>query len=340
MKLKLTSWNINGLRASLKKDIFQKLDLLKSDIFCFQEIKVDDNSILPILQKETRFNIKNSQNKNEQLLEKPELEISKTKAQNYDFYWHSCTQKKGYSGVATLFNSDSLLNKISFKNSQKDLGIKKFDEEGRVLLTQFEIPKNSKNKLTETLKISLINAYFPQGGRGQYRIDYKLEFYYAIFSLAQKLKIDGQKIIITGDLNTTIRDIDLARPNQNKKTTGCLPEERTALSWLIDKTLFKTNFDDLEKNIYQASPQIYTDLLTKTKGESLNLIDTFRFFYPDLENKYTYWDQITRARERNVGWRIDYFLIDKDLVKFLQKAEINDKIMGSDHCPVSIYLEF
>jgi exodeoxyribonuclease III len=343
MKLKLTSWNINGLRASLKKELLQKLDLLKSDIICLQEIKVDDNSILPILQKEARFNIKNPQNLDEQFIpdsQYSQLETTKNKVQTYDFYWHSCTQKKGYSGVATLFDSESVLNKIIFKNSQKDLGIKKFDEEGRVLLSQFEIPQNSQNKLTKDLKISLINGYFPQGGRGQYRIDYKLEFYYAIFNLAQKLRSDGQKVIITGDLNTTIRSIDLARPNQNQKTTGCLPEERTALSWLIDKTLFKTNFEDLEKNIYQASPQIYNDLLTKIKNKSLNLVDTFRFFYPDLENKYTYWDQITRARERNVGWRIDYFLIDKDLLKFLQKAEINDQIMGSDHCPINIYLEF
>ena len=76
------------------------------------------------------------------------------------------------------------------------------------------------------------------------------------------------------------------------------------------------------------------------QNKSLKLVDAFRHFYPDLEQKYTYWDQITRARERNVGWRIDMFLVDKDLISYIKSCEILDEVMGSDHCPVVLEVEF
>lgn len=395
MQIKLVSWNINGLRAGLKKGLLENIDKLQSDILCFQEIKIDDQAILEVFKKEKRLlwqkldaenhfpknldentlnfdkeennlylsakkilnkslksdtpkflinssksdlKIKNSDKTYLISLEKKDLSLLKVSDNslnptNYNFYWHSCSLKKGYSGLSNLINQDSLTSKkIIFKNSLTKFGIKKFDDEGRLLVTQFEVFRESQN-----YKISLINAYFPQGGRGQYRINYKLEFYLEIFKLAKKLKSEGQKIIITGDLNTTVKDQDLARPKQNQKTTGCLPEERLALSWLLDKKVFE-NLS--ETQFYQASPEIYNQLLNEIQKDSLNLVDSFRYFEPETKDKYTYWDQITRARDRNVGWRIDYFLLDKDLLKFLKKAEIHSDIFGSDHCPISVTLEF
>jgi exodeoxyribonuclease-3 len=228
---------------------------------------------------------------------------------------HSATNKKGYSGVATfsrtnhldqvqetqLFSKpqpDSFEVNLQLTNNQVGLGLEKFDTEGRVVVTIYRTNTGH--------NFSLINAYYPQGGRGQYRIDYKIEFYAEVLQLAQNLKKEGQNVILCGDFNTTVTDIDLARPKENRNTTGCLPEERTAL-----EEFFEAGF-----------------------------VDSFRHFYPDRSGAYTYWDQITRARERNVGWRIDYFLVDEKLLPHLKSAEIHPEIMGSDHCPVSISLEF
>jgi exodeoxyribonuclease-3 len=169
--------------------------------------------------------------------------------------------------------------------------------EGRTVITEYQT--GSGNGFT------LINAYYPQGGRGQHRIDYKIEFYAEIFRLVQDLKNQNKKVILCGDFNTTVTDIDLARPKENRNVTGCLPEERAALNWF-----FEAGF-----------------------------VDSFRYFHPDQTGAYTYWDQITRARERNVGWRIDYFLVDQDLLPHLKSATIHEQIYGSDHCPVSIELD-
>jgi exodeoxyribonuclease III len=270
------------------------------------------------------------------------LEMLKNpKNSNFDFYWHSCSLKKGYSGVANLVNQKTVEQKFHLQKVETKLNLPEFDDEGRLLISYLQIHKGSNTKIKQNLNLALINGYFPQGGRGQARIDYKLNFYEQILILADNLREKGYKIIITGDLNTTVKDIDLARPKENRKTTGCLPEERMALSWLIDKNQFENLHPDLSQNqILQASPEVYAQLTARNENKSLDLVDSFRYFYPDLKDKYTYWDQITRARSRNVGWRIDYFLVDKDLIPFMQKAEIYDQIFGSDHCPVSLEFEF
>lgn len=122
-------------------------------------------------------------------------------------------------------------------------------------------------------KFVLFNVYFPNGGRGPERVKYKLDFYDALFRRAESVRLQNKRIIVCGDYNTAHKEIDLARPKENVKTSGFLPEER---SWM-DKIV------------------------------EMGYIDTFREFNQQPE-WYTYWDQITRARERNVGWRIDYFL--------------------------------
>lgn len=147
----------------------------------------------------------------------------------------------------------------------------------------------------------LLNVYFPNGGQGPERLKYKLDFYDAFLKHLEKLK-KSHDIIFCGDVNTAHKEIDLARPKSNKKHTGFLPIERT---W-IDKVI------------------------------SRDYIDTFRFFYPDKKDSYSYWDIKTKARERNVGWRLDYFFINSNLEKNLKDAFILKDIYGSDHAPVGI----
>lgn len=149
---------------------------------------------------------------------------------------------------------------------------------------------------------TLINGYFPNGGQGPDRLRYKLDFYDAFLKFILKLRKNGEKVIFCGDINTAHQAIDLARPKENEENTGFLPVER---AW-IDK-LIKNKF-----------------------------IDVFRKFYPKKINAYTYWDQKTRARDRNVGWRIDYFFADSQIISKIKSAGMMSNYMGSDHCPIWI----
>jgi exodeoxyribonuclease III len=151
----------------------------------------------------------------------------------------------------------------------------------------------------------LVNVYFPNGGRGPERVKYKLDFYDELFFYLEKNYRHRKGIIVVGDYNTAHKEIDLARPAANVNTSGFMPIER---DW-IDKII------------------------------NLGYVDIFRKFNKEPE-QYTYWDQISRARERNVGWRIDYFMITEDLVDIVKKAEIHPEVMGSDHCPISIEIEY
>lgn len=157
--------------------------------------------------------------------------------------------------------------------------------------------------LAEYKKYYLINIYFPNGGMNQERADYKLEFYRLFIKYIKKL--DKKKpVIFCGDINTAHNEIDLARPKANSKHTGFLPIER---DWL-------------------------------TKWINSGFIDSFRTLHPNAKEEYSWWDMKTRARERNIGWRLDYFFISKRLKKNLKQAFIMQEVTGSDHCPVGILL--
>jgi len=149
----------------------------------------------------------------------------------------------------------------------------------------------------------IFNVYFPNGGGGPERLAYKLDFYDAFLEFVEK-KRKTKPVIFTGDVNTAHEAIDLARPKANEDNTGFLPEER---EWIDE--------------VVRAG---YTD--------------TFRHFFPTKEGAYSYWDMKTRARDRNVGWRIDYFFASKELQKKLKSADIHTDVYGSDHCPVSLTL--
>jgi len=149
----------------------------------------------------------------------------------------------------------------------------------------------------------LFNIYFPNGQRGHDRVDYKLEFYATLLKLCNDLHRDGERIIITGDFNTAHMPIDLKNPKSNEKTSGFLPEEREWVQKFLDQ----------------------------------GFVDIYRRLYPD-QVRYTWWTYISNARSRNVGWRLDYFLISESLVPQVKDVVIHDDVLGSDHCPVELIL--
>jgi len=158
--------------------------------------------------------------------------------------------------------------------------------------------------IAEYEKFVLANVYFPNGGRGPERVRYKLDFYDELFFHLEKNYRDRKGIIVVGDFNTAHKEIDLAQPQKYSKSTGFLPEEREWIDRLIN----------------------------------LGYVDVFRNFNKQ-PNQYTYWDQVTFARDRNDGWRIDYFMVSNDIANNVKEAKIFPDVMGSDHCPISIKIE-
>ena len=165
-----------------------------------------------------------------------------------------------------------------------------------------EFDREGRTIIAEYSGFVLINSYFPNGSRDHSRVPFKLAFYDAFLEKCERLRAVGKAIIFCGDVNTAHREIDLARPRENQGTTGFLPEER---AWL--------------------------DKIT-----TLGYVDTFRHFYPDLAEQYTWWHQVTFARARNVGWRIDYFFAAPEALPTVVDAFILPDVMGSDHCPVGL----
>lgn len=150
----------------------------------------------------------------------------------------------------------------------------------------------------------LLNVYFPNGGGGPVRLAYKLDFYKKFLAYIEKLR-KTKPVIFCGDVNTAHNEIDLARPKENEDNTGFLPVER---AWL-DKVV------------------------------ATGYVDIYRHTYPDKKDAYTYWDMKTYARDRNVGWRIDYFFISPELVDKVKNIHILSDVFGSDHCPLQLELK-
>jgi exodeoxyribonuclease-3 len=258
-KLKLLSWNVNGIRAVEKKGFVQWLQKENPDVLCLQETKAQPEQL------------------SKDLIE----------PQGYVTYWNYPEEKKGYSGVA-IFTKEKPFD------IQYGLGIKESDAEGRVIIANYP-------------EFRLLNVYFPKGDtepKRRYRLDYKMNFYDAFLKFVDCLKNQGEKLIICGDFNTAHKAIDLARPKENEKTSGFLPEERDWMDKFVDH----------------------------------GYIDTFRLLHND-PNHYTWWDMKTRARERNIGWRLDYFFVTENLVTAISQAFIMPDVTGSDHCPAGIVLK-
>ncbi len=266
MPLKIFSWNINGLRAILKKgDLEFLIKEQNPDIICLQEIKAKEHQV--------------------------DIDFP-----DYQEIWHPA-ERPGYSGTA-------ILTKITPLSIQKDFPTEIIDKfklkddsygdpnaEGRVLAAEFA-------------DFYLLNVYVPNAKDDLSRRNLRHDSWDPA-TLAYIKQLEKHKpVVFCGDLNVAHQEIDLARPKDNTKSAGFTPEERHGM------------------NEYLAN----------------GLTDSFRFLHPE-KIQYSWWSFRSGARARNVGWRIDYFLISKSIAPKLRSAKIHDDILGSDHCPVSIILD-
>ncbi len=197
--------------------------------------------------------------------------------------------RPGYSGVATFSREAPLATSTG-------IGIPRFDAEGRVVETEFE-------------RFILYNVYFPKGSgtlRDNSRVPFKLDFYDAFFDYALARRERSRKpLVVLGDFNTAHREIDLANPRTNQKTSGFLPEERAAYGRHLER----------------------------------GFVDTYRHLYPERV-QYSWWSQRSGVRERNIGWRIDCVWVSRELARRVEDAFISDQVRGSDHCPVGVVLSW
>lgn len=247
--MKLISWNVNGLRAAVKKGFLDAFNELDADMFCLQETKLQPDQI--------------------------ELDLP-----GYQQYWNSAV-KKGYSGTA-IFTKKQPLSVVN------GIGIEKHDQEGRVITAEYD-------------NFYLVTCYTPNSQRELARLDYRMTWEDAFRQYL--LDLDAKKpVILCGDLNVAHNEIDLKNPKTNRRNAGFSDEERAKMTTLLGS----------------------------------GFTDTFRHLYPDTVDAYSWWSYMGRAREKNVGWRIDYFITSKRLDDAIVDAKIHSDIFGSDHCPVEL----
>jgi exodeoxyribonuclease-3 len=213
--------------------------------------------------------------------------------------------KKGYSGVATYI-SNKLIDKVisvdtslHVKNPSVLKSVQKVNDTAG---PTDDIDHEGRFLAVHFEKFVLVNCYFPNGGGDSTRLEYKLNFYEAFLNYIKNLKNKGKSVIFCGDVNVAHTEIDIARPKENQNHVGFLPIER---AW-IDKVL-----------------------------ES-GFVDVYRKYNPDTTQVYTWWDLKTFARDRNVGWRIDYFFTDAEIFNKVQEIKIFNDVFGSDHCPLQL----
>lgn len=253
--MKIASWNINGLRAVMKKGFRESLMKFDPDLLFLQEIKMQRDQMTP------------------------DMDLTDL---GYIFELFPA-ERKGYSGVA--FYSKKQPDHIHLGTGSE------YDSEGRVIRLDFG-------------DLSVYGIYFPNGGQGEERLQYKMRFYDHYLEEFKSLVEMGRKVVVCGDFNVAHEEIDLANPKSNSKKSGFLPVER---EW-------------------------FTKLLQS------GFVDVYRKANPE-EVKYSWWDQRFKARERNVGWRIDYFVTDEKTSEIVENPEILNDIYGSDHCPVTIEIK-
>lgn len=251
IQMKLISWNVNGLRAAVKKGFLEYFDSVDADIFCLQETKLQAGQI--------------------------DLDLP-----GYKDYWNYAV-KKGYSGTAIFTKKEPL-------SVQYGLGIEEHDTEGRVITLEFE-------------NFFMVTVYTPNSQAELKRLDYRMTFEDAILAYVKKLD-ETKPVILCGDLNVAHEEIDLKNPKTNRKNAGFSDEERAKFTAFLEA----------------------------------GFVDSFRYFYPDLEDAYSWWSYRMNARARNTGWRIDYFVVSERLKDNLVDAKIHPDVLGSDHCPVELEL--
>lgn len=250
--MRLISWNVNGLRAAVKKGFLESFNALDADIFCLQETKLQAGQI--------------------------ELDLP-----GYHQYW-CYAEKKGYSGTAVFTRVEPI-------NVTYNLGYPEHDAEGRVITCEFE-------------DFYLVCVYTPNSQNELKRLDYRMTWEDAF--RAYLMELDTRKpVIACGDMNVAHEEVDLKNPSTNHMNAGFTDQERGKMTELLES----------------------------------GFTDTFRYLYPEARDAYSWWSFRAAARERNVGWRIDYFICSDRLRERITDAFIRPEIMGSDHCPVGLDLK-
>ena len=263
--MKIISWNVNGIRAILKKNFIDFIKKADPDILCLQEIKATSSQIQNAIR----------------ILSKDCPDVNKVLS-SYRHYWHSAV-RPGYSGVG-------ILSKVAIEEPLQiieGLGKAEFDSEGRVLTLEYQ-------------HFFLVTAYFPNSQEMLKRLDYKMAFNRHFDKHVYRLK-QQKPVIACGDFNVAHTEIDLRNPQDNQMNPGFYIDERNWFSALL------TNF-----------------------------IDIFRHFHPNEEEHYTWWSYRFQARQKNIGWRIDYFMVNQVLRSHISQASILKDVLGSDHCPIQI----
>ena len=267
--MKILSWNVNGIRALHKKGLLKPL---------FEAgIQLEEGS------NPTKLDIIGFQE-----TKATYLELSGDFfPEGYTVYHNSAKERKGYSGTV-LFVS----NEIKSDLIEIDVSYETLRTEGRMVCIELD-------------SLLLINCYFPNGGGEKHRLEYKLRFYDEFTRFCSHItKKLGKNIVFFGDLNIAHTPVDLARPKENEKNVGFLPEEREKLNVLHEK----------------------------------GFVDMFRVKHPETV-KYTWWDMKTRSRDRNIGWRIDSFYSSSVIDPSKYRVDILEYMFGSDHCPVLLTIK-
>jgi exodeoxyribonuclease-3 len=264
--MKIISWNVNGIRAVLKKDnFFPFINEFEPDILCLQETKAQQGQAVIDLPR-------------------------------YIEYWNSAV-KKGYSGTAifTKVKPLAVFNSLP-ENIAKKYGLVADEygdpnSEGRVIAAEFE-------------KFYLVTVYTPNAKDDLSRVSLRhMQWDPAFLAYCKQLE-KKKPVIFCGDLNVAHTPDDLARPKENVGNKGFTDEEREGFQKFVDA----------------------------------GFVDTFRMFTQG-NGHYSWWSHFAASRDRNIGWRIDYFLVSDSLKKYVKKAKILDQVYGSDHCPVTLEIE-
>lgn len=259
--MRLYSWNVNGLRAVIRKGALQEfIDRERPDILCLQEIKAKQGQA--------------------------EIDLPE-----YEEIWNAA-ERPGYSGTAIFTKIKPLSVRYDLPTQQ--IMADEFGDplrEGRVTTAEFE-------------DFFLVNVYTPNSKNALERLNLREKLWDREFLTYLKILEQQKPVVACGDFNAAHTEIDLARPKTNHHAAGFTDAERQGITNYI----------------------------------AAGFLDTFRLLHPS-EVRYTWWSHFGRARENNVGWRIDYFFISESLKKQLKTAEIYERYLGSDHCPIAIELE-
>ncbi|WP_271711662.1 exodeoxyribonuclease III [Marinigracilibium pacificum] len=255
MIMNIVSWNLNGIRAAVRKGFLDSLSQLQPDILCVQETKAQDDQVQEALEELDGYHV-----------------------------FSNSAEKKGYSGTAILSKHEPL----SVTNG---IGIDEHDNEGRVLTAEFET-------------FYLVTVYVPNSSSGLKRLPYRTEWDKDFLKFLKGLE-SKKPVVVCGDFNVAHQPIDIARPKSNyNKTAGYTQQEIDGMTAFIES----------------------------------GLVDTFRYYNPETV-AYSWWSYRAGAREKNIGWRIDYFLVSESLIGDIKDTGIHPDYFESDHCPVSIKLE-